>query len=120
MYAKAKDDKNRINYYRYIRVHHPTALSKEEEYYKYKDEYRKAKLPETVKYSPLIKEYIFNAKGKKVWNYQWYKRFTHLQGEEGNASLRHMLSVAKSMIHRKQSVIPYILGATKAVDNSLA
>lgn len=110
IYATEQDNKNRINYYRYIRVHHPAALSKEEDYYKYKDEYRTAKLPENIKYSPLIK------KG----DYLWWNKFTHLQGENGNRSLQHMLSVVKDMLHRKQYVVPYILGATKVKPEDLS
>lgn len=102
LYATEQDNKNRINYYRYIRVHHPAALSKEEDYYKYKDEYRTAKLPENIKYSPLIK------KG----DYLWWGRFSHLKGEDGIECLNTMLSECKDIKHRKGNLIAYILGAS--------
>lgn len=111
MYATAQDDQNRKNYFRYIRVHHPTALSKREEYNAHKEEYRTAKLPDKIKYQKLIKKS----------DYLWWGRFSHLKGEEGNECLRTMISEAKDMIHRKFDVIPYILGACGklTVDNKL-
>lgn len=102
LYATEQDNKNRINYYRYIRVHHPAALSKEEDYYKYKDEYRKAKLPINVKYTPLIKKS----------DYLWWGRFSHLKGEEGNECLRLMISEVRDIKNRKGNIISYILGAS--------
>lgn len=102
IYATEQDNKNRKNYYRYIRVHHPAALSKEEDYYKYKDEYRTAKLPENIKYSPLIK------KG----DYLWWGRFSHLKGEDGIESLRLMVSEVRDIKNRKGNIISYILGAS--------
>lgn len=110
IYATEQDNKNRINYYRYIRVHHPAALSKEEDYYSHKDTFRTKKLPENIQYKPLIKKE----------SYLWWGRYSHLKGEDGNSALRHMISVAKDMLHRKQYVVPYILGATKVKPEDLS
>ena len=95
-------NKKRYNYY--IRVHHPTALSKESDYNSFKNEFRNAKLPDHKKYlSPI-----------KSSNYLWWGRFTHLKED----ALRHMVSVARSIEHRKGNVSGYIFGSVKAVDNS--
>lgn len=102
IYATAQDEKNRINYYRYIRVRHPAALAKKEEYYKFKYEYRKAILPEHVKYQNLIKKN----------SYVWWGRFSHLKGEDGLHCLQVMISETRDIINRKGNVISYILGAS--------
>lgn len=95
--------RNKKRYYAYVRLHHPTALSKESEYNSYKDMFRTAKLPDHQKYlKPIEKD-----------DYRWWGRFSHLKGEEGNEALRHILSVAKDKEHRKEQVIPYILGCIK-------
>lgn len=102
IYATTQDEKNRKRYYTYIRVRHPSALSQREMYYSYKDEFRKAILPDHVKYCPIIKKN----------DYKWWGRFSHLKGEEGKDCLRVMVSETKDIIHRKSNVISYILGAS--------
>lgn len=101
IYATAQDEKNRKNYYKYIRVRHPAALAKKETYNQYKEEYRTAKLPDHIKYQKLIKKD----------NYVWWGRFSHLKGDDGLECLRLMVSECRDRIHRKQDVIKYILGA---------
>lgn len=97
--------RNRKRYNYYIRLHHPTALSKESDYNSFKDEFRNAKLDAHKKYlSPI-----------KSSDYRWWGKFTHLKED----ALRHMISVARSMEHRKGNVSSYILGATKAVEKPI-
>lgn len=93
---------NKKRYYAYIRLHHPTALAKKEEYNSHKNEFRSAKLPDHKKFLKPIKSN----------DYLWWGRFSHLKGEEGNECLSLMVSEAKDISNRKGNVIAYILGAS--------
>ena len=93
--------KNRKRYYAFVRLHHPTALLKKEDYNKYKDVFRNAKLPDHKKYlKPLASD-----------DFLWWGRFRHLKGEEGNECLRTVISEAKDKIYRGEDVALYILGS---------
>ena len=93
--------KNRKRYYRYVRVHHPTALSKKEEYHSYKLEFKNAKLPDHQKFlKPIASD-----------DFLWWGRFSHLKGEEGLEQLRTVISEAKDKEYRGEDVALYILGS---------
>lgn len=94
--------KNKKRYYVFIRLHHPAALAKKEEYNKYKDVFRKAKLNDNQKYLKPIKSDDF----------VWWGRFSHLKGEDGNECLRTIISNATEMKAFNKPVIQYILGAS--------
>lgn len=93
--------KNKKRYYRYVRLHYPTALSKREDYNSHKDEFRSAKLPEHQRFLTPIKSTDF----------LWWGRFSHLKGEDGNECLRTVISEAKDRENRKQDVALYIMGS---------
>lgn len=95
--------KNRKRYMAYIKKYHPEALVSKELYNSHKQEFREALLPIHQRYLKAIDKN----------SYLWWGRFSHLKGEEGNEALRHILSVAKDKEHRKEQVIPYILGCIK-------
>lgn len=93
--------KNRKRYYRFVRLHYPTALSEKEKYNSYKNEFRTAKLPDHQKYlSPI-----------KSDDYLWWGRFSHLKGEDGLEQLRTVISECKDKEHRGEDVALYILGS---------
>jgi len=93
--------KNRKRFYHFIRLHYPTALSKKEEYYKHKDEFKNAKLPDHQKFlKPIASD-----------DFLWWGRFRHLKGEEGLEQLRTVISEAKDKEYRGEDVALYILGS---------
>ena len=105
-YAQDFSIKNKKRYYAYLKSRHPEVL-KSGDYYKYKEEFKKAKLPEHQRFLEYIQKKDF----------RWWGKFSHLTGEEGNRAIEHMISVAKDKLHRKENVAQYIFGSVKGVDN---
>lgn len=94
--------KNKKRYNAYLRIHHPTLLRKgvtKEEYYKYREDFKKAKLPN---HQIFLKPY-------SEQEHMWYKRFNKNNQQE----IREMISNARTITHRKGNVIAYILKEEK-------
>ena len=95
--------KNKKRYFRYVKTQFPHLLRagefKSKAWFDCRQDFKKAKLPDHQKY---LKPY-------ESGEYMWYKRFNKNTQDE----LREMISNAKSMIHRKQNVIGYILKEEK-------
>ncbi len=103
-YAQSYPIRNKKRYFAYIKKYHPEAMSAEL-YNNYKSEFKKTKLPDAQRFL----EYI------KADDFRWWGKFSHLKGEEGNDSLRHIISVARSKMHRGECVASYVLGCCKAI-----
>ncbi len=105
-YAQDFSVKNKKRYFAYLKYKHPEVL-KSGEFYKYKEEFKKAQLPDHQRFIEYIKKEDF-----RFWG-----RYSHLKGEEGNDSLRYMVSVARDKLHRKENVAQYVFGAVKDQQN---
>lgn len=97
--------KNKKRYNAYLRKYHPEVLRTDvtkEEYYRYKEAFKKAKLPLEKKYLAPID----SADGA------WWMRFSHLKGDDGIECLSIMVKDATEMVAFNKNPIPYILGAS--------
>lgn len=116
-YAQSFPTKNKKRYYAYLGLHHPRVLKEartKEEYDKFKPVFKKAKLTEAFRHLEYIKKSDF----------RYWGRFSHLKEEEGNESLRFMVSRARDILNRNGNVAAYVFGAVldnpESVDKPLA
>jgi hypothetical protein len=100
---------NRRRYHNWVRVHYPEVCRKigfsQKLYDSHKAEFRKAKLLPLERYIPTFSEKFFAIK------------MCFFKGEEGNDTLRYMISVARDKLHRNENVAAYILGSIKVKES---
>lgn len=104
-YAQSFPQRNKKRYYAFMKKYHPQAMTPES-YNNFKDEFKKAKLPDHQRFLKYVKSSDF----------LWWGKFSHLKGEEGIEAIAFMISVARDKLNRGECVATYIFGSVKSVD----